>query len=121
MIAGEEVNFLIYQYLEETGYKHTAFMFDCETRISRSSCQDRHIPPGMLLMYLEKALLLLQMEMHLDKDEEFVVCNQPFSLLNPHRCAYKSRPAAQARESLASELMSTPSTPLHPVSPHAHG
>jgi transducin (beta)-like 1 len=85
-IIANDINFLIYQYLEETGYKHTAFTFHQESRIPEDILNNTSIPPGMLLMYLEKALLLLQMETHLDKDEEVITCNQPFTLLNPHVC-----------------------------------
>ncbi len=87
-ITAEEVNFLVHQYLEETGYKHTAFTFRYESGIDKSALNDAHIPPSMLLMYLEKALLMLQMETHLDKDEEVVPCNHPFTLLTPHVCGY---------------------------------
>jgi len=87
-ITAEEVNFLVHQYLEETGYKHTAFTFRFESNIEKSSLNDSHVPPSMLLMYLEKALLMLQMETHLDKDDEVILCNQPFTLLSPHICGY---------------------------------
>jgi len=88
-ITAEEVNFLIYQYLEETGYKHSAFAFKFEASLTKSAYNESRVPPGLLLMYLEKALLLLQMETHLNKDDdEVIVCNQPFSLLNPHACDY---------------------------------
>ncbi len=87
-ITAEEVNFLVHQYLEETGYKHTAFTFRHESNIDKSPLNEAHIPPSMLLMYLEKALLMLQMETHLDKDDEVILCNQPFTLLSPHVCGY---------------------------------
>ena len=96
-ITADEVNFLVHQYLEETGYKHTAFTFRYESNIEKSPINDLHVPPSMLLMYLEKALLLLQMETHLDKDDEVILCNQPFTLLNPHICAFKQVPIEKAR------------------------
>lgn len=87
-ITAEEVNFLICQYLDEAGYKHSAFTFRQESKLPEDSFSSSNIPPGMLLMYLEKALLLLQMETHLDLDEDVIVCNQPFTLLSPHICGY---------------------------------
>lgn len=89
-ITAEEVNFLVYQYLQESDYKHTAFAFQFESNVHKSSYNESQLPSGMLLMFLEKALLLLEMETHLDKDDELIVCNQPFTLLNPHICSYKS-------------------------------
>lgn len=85
-ITAEDVNFLVNQYLEETGFKHTAFTFRTEAKISESVLNKPNIPPGLLLMYLEKGLLLLQMETHLDKDDEMITCGQPMTLIAPHVC-----------------------------------
>lgn len=106
-ITAEEVNFLVHQYLEETGYKHTAFTFRHESGIDKSALNSDHtIPPSMLLMYLEKALLMLQMETHLDKDEEVIPCNHPFTLLTPHICGY-SKPTMEK-----SQMIRAPNIPL---------
>ena len=106
-ITADEVNFLIHQYLEETGYKHTAFSFRHESNIDKSALNDSHIPPTMLLMYLEKALLMLQMETHLDKDDEVILCNQPFSLLSPHICNYSRSNIEQNHEEPVIKLSQT--------------
>jgi len=99
-ITAEEVNFLIHQYLEETGYKHTAFTFQHESGMDSSALKNPNIAPSMLLMYLEKALLMLQMETHLDKDDEVILCNAPFTLLNPHVCGYIRAPVDKVHEDL---------------------
>ena len=71
-ITGEEVNFLIYQYMEESGYKHSAFTFQNEASLGGSQYDRYQLAPGMLLLFLEKALLLLQMETHLGTEVIYI-------------------------------------------------
>ena len=111
-ITADEVNFLVYQYLEETGFKHTAFTFRHESTIDKSALNDSHIPPSMLLMYLEKALLMLQMETHLDKDDEVILCNQPFTLLSPHSCGYTRTNIDRSHDDPAKRPI-PPQIPMH--------
>jgi transducin (beta)-like 1 len=90
-ITAEEVNFLVFRYLEENGYKHSAFAFKFESNLHKSCYNEAQVAPGKLLMFLEKGLLLLLMETHISKDEEdLILCNQSFSLLNPHICPNKN-------------------------------
>lgn len=44
-----------------------------------------HIPAGMLIVFLEKALTLIHIETHVN-DEELSPCTEPFTLLSPHHC-----------------------------------
>jgi hypothetical protein len=44
-----------------------------------------HIPAGMLIIFLEKALTLIHIETHIG-DEELSQCVEPFTLLTPHHC-----------------------------------
>jgi len=41
----------------------------------------------MLIVFLEKALTLIHIETHYREGDDMVVCNEPFSLLNPHHCS----------------------------------
>ena len=53
-------------YLSFLGYSHAAFTLKNETNISDGKYNQYQIGPGMLILYLEKALLLMQMETHLN-------------------------------------------------------
>lgn len=45
-----------------------------------------HIPAGMLIVFLEKALTLIHIETHVN-DDELSPCTEPFTLLSPHHCS----------------------------------
>lgn len=86
-ITAEEINFIIYQYLQESGFSHSAYTFGKESNIIENKYRHFHIPAGMLIVFLEKALTLIHIETHYNEGEDMVVCNEPFSLLNPHHCS----------------------------------
>ncbi len=44
-----------------------------------------HIPAGMLIIFLEKALTLIHIETHFSEDK-LIHCTEPFTLLSPHHC-----------------------------------
>lgn len=83
-ITAEEINFILYQYLQESGFSHSAYTFGKECNIIENKYRHFHIPAGMLIVFLEKALTLIHIETHYSEGDDMVVCNEPFSLLNPH-------------------------------------
>lgn len=79
-INSEEVNYLIYRYLQEAGttpklltcaavgFEHSSFVFGQESFIAKPPSTDvRHslVPPGMLISLLQKGLQYLSIEHHL--------------------------------------------------------
>lgn len=77
-INSEEVNYLIYRYLQEagtpitltpaSGFEHSAFVFGQESFIAKPPASDiRHslVPPGMLISLVQKGLQYLSIEHHL--------------------------------------------------------
>eukprot|EP00632_Arachnochrysis_sp_CCMP2950_P011041 CAMPEP_0185690504 /NCGR_PEP_ID=MMETSP1164-20130828/1159_1 /TAXON_ID=1104430 /ORGANISM="Chrysoreinhardia sp, Strain CCMP2950" /LENGTH=685 /DNA_ID=CAMNT_0028357075 /DNA_START=450 /DNA_END=2507 /DNA_ORIENTATION=- len=98
-ISTEELNFLIYRYLQECGFVHSAFTFSYESLVIKSSIaasRAKDIPPGALVSFIQKGLLYLQVEKQLhdsdsvdrkDLDPEFVPqsCphSNPLGLLEP--------------------------------------
>lgn len=77
-ITAEEVNFILYQYLHESGkccppyllifigFQHSAFVFAQEANMHENKYNQYRIPSGLLVVFLEKALTLIHMEVHLD-------------------------------------------------------
>mmetsp|Transcript_19287 Transcript_19287/g.76803 ORF Transcript_19287/g.76803 Transcript_19287/m.76803 type:complete len:113 (-) Transcript_19287:2442-2780(-) len=62
-ISTEELNFLIYRYLQECGFVHSAFTFSYESLVIKSSIaasRAKDIPPGALVSFIQKGLLYLQ-------------------------------------------------------------
>lgn len=90
MLSPIETNYLIYRFLIESGYVHAAFMFGHESGIVSAGIADRSVPVGALLTLLEKGMQLLDIEIHMDTNGRLHICEQPFSLFQPHRCSIKS-------------------------------
>ena len=66
-ISAEEVNFLVYRYLQESGHLHSAFTFAYESLVTKSSVATIHagnVPPGALISFIQKGLMYLQVSVH---------------------------------------------------------
>ena len=62
-LTSEEMNFLIYRYLQECGFVHSAFSFAHESGVGRVKPRNSaNIPPGALVMFLQKGLQYVGME-----------------------------------------------------------
>lgn len=64
-VSSEEINFLVYRYLQESGYAHSAFTFAYESLIARSNLAStfgREVPPGALVSFIQRGLLYLEIE-----------------------------------------------------------
>lgn len=92
-LTSDEVNLLVYRYLQESGFIHSAFSFGNESHIFRtaSSNVSKDIQPGALINFLQKGLLYLEAETHLQEDGSELQCLEPFSLVTNHVCKYKSK------------------------------
>eukprot|EP01132_Coremiostelium_polycephalum_P005919 gene5919-7368_t len=88
-ITSDEVNFLVYKYLLESGFQHAAFSFYNESLVSKSGLNGDTIPHGTLVSVLQKGLQYMEVETHLQDDGTEVNCTEPFSLLSPHVCQIK--------------------------------
>lgn len=81
-ITSDEVNFLVYKYLQEsgkltfdgcsavltpTGFVHSAFSFAHESFLTHSNVVDASIPPGALITLLQKGLQYVEIESSLDE------------------------------------------------------
>ena len=56
MLASDEVNVLVYKYLQEAGFTHSAFTFAHESMVAKANVADAHVPPGALVAFLQKGL-----------------------------------------------------------------
>lgn len=64
-ISAEEVNLLVYRYLQESGHTHSAFTFAYESLVTKSTVAREHsddLPPGALISFIQKGLMYLQVE-----------------------------------------------------------
>ena len=59
----DHINYLIYRYLQESGFQHSSFVFGQESGVTRSSVGSIYgtkIPPGSLILQLQRALNYVQ-------------------------------------------------------------
>ena len=66
-ISADEVNYLIYRYLQENGHSHTAFTFGHESLVAKSAVAYTDVPPGALVAFLQKGLEYVAIEEHINE------------------------------------------------------
>ena len=66
-ISSDEVNYLIYRYLQENGFSHSAFTFAYESLVVKSTVAYTDIPPGALISFLQKGLEYVGIEEHINE------------------------------------------------------
>ncbi|XP_014206148.1 F-box-like/WD repeat-containing protein TBL1XR1 [Copidosoma floridanum] len=66
--SSDEVNFLVYRYLQESGFQHSAYTFGIESHISQSNINGALVPPAALLCILQKGLQYTEAEISIGED-----------------------------------------------------
>lgn len=67
-LTSDELNYLVYKYLLESGFTHSAFAFGNESYVDRKSiAPSRAIPPGALISFVQKGLQYLELEANLNE------------------------------------------------------
>ncbi|EAK89388.1 LisH domain at N + WD40 repeats [Cryptosporidium parvum Iowa II] len=89
-LTSDEINLLVYRYLIENGFVHTAFSFNSEANVPKNpffTTQMERVPPNALVGFLQKALLYIYLEYHTsDETGEEIRCEEPFSIFKRHEC-----------------------------------
>lgn len=72
--TSDEVNFLVYRYLQESGFTHSAYTFGFESHIAQSNINGSTIPPAALLSIIQKGLQYTEAEISVGEDgsERFI-------------------------------------------------
>ncbi|KAJ7919314.1 WD40 repeat-like protein [Mycena leptocephala] len=86
-MTADEINCLVYAFLVDSGFKHTAFSLCMEGRLENSPNFSKHIPRGELVDLLSKSLLYREVESHWKAGHLALNCKAGFSLLEPHVCS----------------------------------
>lgn len=78
-ISSDEVNYLIYRYLQENGFSHSAFTFSYESLVAKSSVVHTDLPPGALVTFLQKGLEYVTIEEHIKEVRRlrYLACGSP--------------------------------------------
>lgn len=80
--SSDEVNFLVYRYLQESGFLHSAYVFGIESHISQSNINGALVPPAALLTILQKGLLYTEVEWSVGEDGEMARPVEGLSLID---------------------------------------
>ncbi|KAL1527783.1 hypothetical protein AB1Y20_009168 [Prymnesium parvum] len=80
-ITSDELNFLVYRYLHESGFRHSAFTFGCESMVAKSNINGSKIPPGQLVNIIQKGIMYANLERSVADDGSDVPSTEPFSVL----------------------------------------
>ncbi len=79
-IGSDEINYLIYRYLQESGFNHTSFVFGVESHVSESNINGGSVPPGALISIIQKGMQYVEAEISTNDDGSI---NDNFSLADP--------------------------------------
>ncbi|KAF8528107.1 WD40 repeat-like protein [Hysterangium stoloniferum] len=109
-ITADEINCLIYAYLQDSGFEHSSYALRTEARLDLSPNAKTPIPRGELVDLLSKALLYTEVEAHWKLDKNASNCTETFSLLTPHTCHVH-----QTRQHNSPDPM--PASPRHELFP----
>ncbi|PON49948.1 Guanine nucleotide-binding protein, beta subunit [Parasponia andersonii] len=80
-ITSVELNYLIFRYLQESGFTHSAFALGYEAGINKSPIDGNMVPPGALITFVQKGLQFLEMEANLSNSDTDL--DEDFSFLQP--------------------------------------
>ncbi|XP_051124056.1 WD40 repeat-containing protein HOS15-like isoform X2 [Andrographis paniculata] len=80
-ITSAELNYLIFRYLNESGFTHTAFTLGYEAGLNKSTIDSSDIPPGALVTFVQKGIQYLELEANLSNDGDDT--EEDFQFLHP--------------------------------------
>ncbi|KAL2926740.1 WD40 repeat-containing protein HOS15, partial [Bienertia sinuspersici] len=76
-----ELNYLIFRYLQESGFTHSAFALGYEAAINKCPIDGNLVPPGALITFVQKGLQYLEMEANLNNSDADI--DEDFSFIQP--------------------------------------
>lgn len=66
--SSDEVNYLVYRYLQESGFIHSAYTFGIESHINSSNINGSLVPPSALLSIIQRGLQYTEAEIGICED-----------------------------------------------------
>mmetsp|Transcript_38573 Transcript_38573/g.82191 ORF Transcript_38573/g.82191 Transcript_38573/m.82191 type:complete len:511 (-) Transcript_38573:228-1760(-) len=105
-ITSDELNFLVYRYLHESGFRHAAYTFGCESLVAKSNINGAKIAPGELVNLVQKGIMYTELERSV-ADDGADIDAENFSLL---RAASDGKAVKRSREGEGAPSASAAST-----------
>uniref|UniRef100_A0AC34G8H0 LisH domain-containing protein n=1 Tax=Panagrolaimus sp. ES5 TaxID=591445 RepID=A0AC34G8H0_9BILA len=72
LFSSDEINFLVYRYLVENGYQHTAWTFGSESNVHNAQIDNNQVPKGALIRVLQKGVFFAEAELYSLMDGEAI-------------------------------------------------
>ncbi|KAJ2722125.1 hypothetical protein GGI07_003510 [Coemansia sp. Benny D115] len=104
VLKSEDVNYLVYRYLKESGFLHSSYTFQFESQLHKAQAEQPNVEPGALIRVLQKGLQYMDVETHLNEDGTARLCTAPFTLVGKHTCSVQpptppdTRPSTKPKE-----------------------
>jgi transducin (beta)-like 1 len=117
--SSDEVNFLVYRYLQESGFQHSAYTFGIESHISQSNINGALVPPAALLSIIQKGLQYTEAEISIGEDgsERMIESLSLIDAVMPDVVASRQKEAdRQKTKSETAENNNTEENNKHPYS-----
>jgi|EP01047_Picozoa_sp_COSAG01_P009832 transducin (beta)-like 1 len=80
-ITSDDINYLVYRYLQESGFVHSAFTFGYESFVNKLNIDGHQVPPGALISILQKGLQYCEVEAEVASDGQDYELEAPATLL----------------------------------------
>ncbi|XP_060173389.1 WD40 repeat-containing protein HOS15-like isoform X1 [Lycium barbarum] len=80
-ITSAELNYVVFRYLHESGFSHSAFALGYEAGINKSTIDGNLVPPGALVTFVQKGIQYLELEANLSNDDTDM--DEDFQFLQP--------------------------------------
>mmetsp|Transcript_2383 Transcript_2383/g.6000 ORF Transcript_2383/g.6000 Transcript_2383/m.6000 type:complete len:559 (-) Transcript_2383:853-2529(-) len=81
LLTSDHVNYMVFRYLQEAGFTHTAFTFAHESAVTKAPVDPNNVAPGTLIALIQKGMQYLELEANLDVQEGEV--DGDFKMLTP--------------------------------------
>ncbi|CAO2034179.1 unnamed protein product [Urochloa humidicola] len=80
-LTAAELNFIVFRYLQESGFIHAAFTLGYEAGIHKSGIDGNAVPPGALITIVQKGMQYIELEANTEENDEEI--EKDFALLEP--------------------------------------
>lgn len=84
-LTSTELNYLIYRYLLEEGYHHSAYVFGRESMLEDNT-EVPQILHDAIKKYVTRGVEMEYIEMHTDENNRIKKCTSKYSISTPHKC-----------------------------------
>ncbi|KAI8477394.1 MAG: WD40 repeat-like protein [Monoraphidium minutum] len=78
-LTSDDVNYLVYRYMQESGFHHASFTFAHESQVHRTSIDPNLVPAGALVAFIQKGMQYMEMEANIEDG----VIEGDFTALSP--------------------------------------